>query len=78
MDWVSGPNGQFRADMSNLMAVPARENKNVAYEIAMIMEADNQPMHSGWLNEVVDDVEDKTPFAILGSKYKGNAWEGME
>ena len=75
LDWVTGPNGQFRADMSNLMEVP---EKNVAYEVAMIMEADNQPMYSGWLDEVVEDVEDKTPFAILGSKYKGNAWEGME
>ena len=64
LDWVTGPNGQFRADMSNLMEVP---EKNVAYEVAMIMEADNQPMYSGWLDEVVEDVREKTPFAILGS-----------
>lgn len=73
LDWVSGPNGQFRSDMSKLM-----ENTDVQYELAMIMEADNQPRHSEWLNKVIEDVQDKAPFAILGSKYKGNAWDGMK
>ena len=73
LDWVSGPNGQFRSDMSKLM-----ENTDVQYELAMIMEADNKPRHSEWLNKVIEDVQDKAPFAILGSKYKGNAWDGMK
>ena len=41
----------------------------------MIMEADNQPQRNGWLNSVLQDVQAQTPFALLGSKYKGQSWD---
>ena len=97
-DWVSGPNGQFRNSMFEIMNVPPVDDNNDEennpeaaspaadnndqqqpyYELAFIMEPDNQPQRMGWLNELLNEIQDKTPFAILGSKYKGHAWDGME
>ncbi len=46
--------------------------------LAFIMEPDNQPQRTGWLNEVLDDIQVNTPFALLGSKYKGHSWDGFK
>lgn len=45
------------------------------YELAMVMEADVQVRRTGWLSVVLNDIRSKSPFAILGSKFKGKAWD---
>lgn len=39
------------------------------------MEADMQVRRAGWLNALLEDIHSKSPFAILGSKFKGKAWD---
>ena len=81
MDWVEGPNGQFRENMAQLMALSGMngdEDKRYYYELVMVMEADNLPQRTGWLNEVLDEIQANTPFALLGSKYKGHSWDGFK
>lgn len=79
MDWVEGPNGQFRENMAQLMALPGMDGEDGHYyELVMVMEADNQPQRTGWLNEVLDEIQANTPFALLGSKYKGHSWDGFK
>ena len=69
IDWATGPNGQFRFDMTQV--------KLLDYDAAFIMEADNQPQRAGWLNALIDDVQKNTPFMILGSRYSGRvSFEG--
>lgn len=84
IDWVAGPNAQFRKNM--LKITEMTNNANAAesndeqplYDLAMIMEADNQPQRIGWLNELLQEIQEKTPFAILGSKYMGHSWDGIK
>ena len=80
LDWVEGPNGQFRESIAQLIALPGIDGDENGhyYEAAYVMEPDNQPRRTGWLNEVLDDIKVNTPFALLGSKYKGRSWDGMQ
>ena len=80
LDWVEGPNGQFRENIAQLMGLPGIDGDEDGhyYELAFIMEPDNQPQRTGWLNEVLDDIQVNTPFALLGSKYHGHSWDGFK
>ncbi|KAG7343442.1 hypothetical protein IV203_021387 [Nitzschia inconspicua] len=61
--WVNGPNTQ---------AI-----KDAGYETFYYMEADSYPMKKGWLDLLLEEIHQKKPFGILGSKYKGSAWSAF-
>ena len=68
--WVNGPNAQFRSLFRDI------REKNL-YECFLIMESDTFPLTANWLDRLVQEVQDNKPFAILGSKYKGHAWDAF-
>lgn len=65
-----GPNSQFRETLSQIM-----DYDGYQYDLAVIMEADMQVRRAGWLNFLLEDIRNKSQFAILGSKFKGKAWD---
>ncbi len=39
------------------------------------MEPDSHPIKPFWLDDIIGEISELSPFAILGSKYDGNAWD---
>lgn len=62
--------------MSELMSLGTEDEPY--YELALIMEPDNRPQRTGWLDELLAEAVERAPFAVLGSKYKGRAWDGIK
>jgi hypothetical protein len=46
-----------------------------ASETFFYMEGDTVPTQSMWLDTIRAEAAAKTPFAVLGSRYKGHNWE---
>jgi len=79
--WVNGPNEQFRVSMREVMEITQvdEDGQDVAkYEVSVLMEPDARTTRAGWLDNLLDEFEDKAPFAILGSKYKGHSWDNFK
>ncbi|MDB9786568.1 hypothetical protein OAB57_00535 [Bacteriovoracaceae bacterium] len=70
LNWVNGPNQQFR-DVANEMI----ERNWGDYEAFYLMEPDSIPIRSFWLDKIRHEMEEKKPFAIMGSEYKGDKWD---
>ena len=65
-NWVNGPNAQFRKTFKGM--------EEHGYSVMYLMEADSFPLVDGWLDMLLEEVREKQPFGILGSRYKGRAW----
>lgn len=68
--WVNGPNRQF---VHNVRSVQHMGD----YDEMFIMEPDTNPRKNGWLDLLMEEVEEKKPFVILGSKYDGSSWDNF-
>ena len=64
--WVNGPNRQFEAGL--------RASQGGDWQLAYLMEPDSVPLKSFWLDTLLAEVDKKRPFAVLGSKYRGDKW----
>ena len=71
--WVNGPNLQFRSTFGHL--------RDSDYDFMFLMEADTFPWANGWLDSLLTEVSsqssESSSFGILGSKYRGSAWDGF-
>lgn len=47
------------------------------YDLWYLMEPDSHPIKSFWLDDIIGEITESSPFAILGSKYDGNAWNDI-
>mmetsp|Transcript_27572 Transcript_27572/g.66274 ORF Transcript_27572/g.66274 Transcript_27572/m.66274 type:complete len:986 (-) Transcript_27572:1744-4701(-) len=68
-EWVVGPNLQFQRVYNAV-------NDAARYETMIIMEKDTMPRAVNWTNRMLDEIDSRRPFAVLGSKYCGNSWDG--
>ena len=59
--WVNGPNRQFER---SIRAV--QQSVHGEYECMYLMEGDSVPVKKFWLDELMGDVKQNRPFAILG------------
>jgi len=64
--WVNGPNRQFEKGL--------RASQSKGYQLAYLMEPDSVPLSPKFLDELRTEVEERRPFAVLGSKYRGDKW----
>ena len=60
-DWINGPNRQFERGFRLMQS-----GKWGDYESFYLMEGDSIPVRANWLPALLDDLEEKRPFAILG------------
>ena len=58
-EWVVGPNLQFQR-LYNAMIDAGR------YETMIIMEKDTIPRAASWTNRMLDEIDSRRPFAVLG------------
>eukprot|EP00592_Proboscia_alata_P017761 CAMPEP_0194392952 /NCGR_PEP_ID=MMETSP0174-20130528/123023_1 /TAXON_ID=216777 /ORGANISM="Proboscia alata, Strain PI-D3" /LENGTH=896 /DNA_ID=CAMNT_0039188573 /DNA_START=356 /DNA_END=3047 /DNA_ORIENTATION=+ len=65
--WVNGPNRQFERSY--------RYIQSRGYDAMFLMEADTYPRGTEWMDQLLTEVQQKAPFAILGSKYDGHSWD---
>eukprot|EP00978_Attheya_sp_CCMP212_P036454 scaffold165419_cov54-Attheya_sp.AAC.5 len=68
--WVNGPNSQFIKTLRHVQ-------QEGSYETMFLMEGDTVPVKPYWMDKLLVDIEEQRPFAILGSKYKGDKWDGF-
>lgn len=72
--WNSGPNRQFIDIVRKIRAGATIESgSNTFY----YMEPDAVPQRSLWLEDIINEVLEKQPFAVLGSNYLGHNWDGF-
>jgi hypothetical protein len=69
--WVNGPNRQFE---KGLRACQFPTFSVHGYQLAYLMEPDSVPLRRFWLDRLLAEVEERRPFAVLGSKYRGDKW----
>ncbi len=43
----------------------------------LLLEMDCRPRRSAWLSALLDEVAARAPFAVLGSFFRGDAWDGL-
>jgi len=67
--WVNGPNRHFSTSMDTIGSGNYGD-----YDAVFVMEVDTVPVKQHWLDKLVDEAEQED-FAILGSKFKGDAWD---
>lgn len=60
-DWINGPNRQFERGFRLIQS-----GRWGDYESLYLMEWDSIPIRANWLPALLDDMETKRPFAILG------------
>ena len=65
-NWVNGPNRQFERLF--------RYIQSERFDVWYLMEPDSYPRRNFWLDSLVNEIRTAAPFAILGSKYDGEAW----
>lgn len=69
--WVNGPNRQFE---KGLRACQFPMFSTHGYQLAYLMEPDSVPLWRFWLDKLLNEIEERRPFAVLGSKYRGDKW----
>eukprot|EP00638_Chattonella_subsalsa_P009021 CAMPEP_0117750440 /NCGR_PEP_ID=MMETSP0947-20121206/10374_1 /TAXON_ID=44440 /ORGANISM="Chattonella subsalsa, Strain CCMP2191" /LENGTH=1159 /DNA_ID=CAMNT_0005568617 /DNA_START=188 /DNA_END=3664 /DNA_ORIENTATION=+ len=70
--WVNGPNRQF-----NFIAQAMANESWGSYDFWYLMEGDSTPIKSFWMDEIVNEAMGHQPFAILGSNFRGDLWDGF-
>ncbi|KAL3806928.1 hypothetical protein ACHAXA_006643 [Cyclostephanos tholiformis] len=72
LNWVNGPNRQYGAAYR---IVQSGEWGN--YEAFYLMEGESVPVKNYWLDAIIGEVDAHRPFAVLGSRYNGDKWDGF-
>lgn len=72
--WVNGPNRQFESAFHTLQSMTSASSES-GYDVMFLMEADSKPVKSYWLDSLVEEITQQSPFGILGSKYDGDSWD---
>mmetsp|Transcript_26422 Transcript_26422/g.55787 ORF Transcript_26422/g.55787 Transcript_26422/m.55787 type:complete len:542 (-) Transcript_26422:97-1722(-) len=67
-NWVNGPNRQFERLFRFIQ-------KTKKFDVWYLMEPDSHPRRDFWLDHLLEEVREKQPFAMLGSKYNGKRWD---
>ena len=52
--------------------------QDAGYDSMFLMEADTYPLAEGWLTTLLAEINQETPFGVLGSKYMGRAWTAFK
>eukprot|EP00977_Amphora_coffeiformis_P007065 scaffold1533_cov157-Amphora_coffeaeformis.AAC.6 len=68
INWVNGPNRHFEKTFRHVRAAGD-------YDAMFLMESDTHPIAAGWLDNLIFEIEENRPFALIGSKYNGRAWD---
>jgi len=64
-NWFNGPNRQFERDFRTIQS-----KEWGSYDTFYSMEGGSIPNKKNWLNAILEEVERKQPFAILGSNFQ--------
>eukprot|EP00667_Euglena_gracilis_P005713 EG_transcript_5756 len=72
-DWVKGPNLQYLA-----IAEGFENTQWGQYDAWFLMEMDCVARRAGWLAELLAEVAQRAPFAVLGSFYRGDQWDKLD
>ena len=72
LNWVNGPN---RAYGAGYRIVQSGEWGN--YDAFYLMEGESVPVKNYWLDVIHGEVNAHRPFAVLGSRYDGDRWDGF-
>jgi hypothetical protein len=67
-NWVAGPNHQFTS-LARFMS------RQASFDAWYLMEADSVPRRGGFLTALSEEISNSRPFAILGSRYRGDRWD---
>jgi hypothetical protein len=51
-----------------------KTNERTSIQLAYLMEPDSVPLQRFWLDRLRKEIEERRPFAVLGSKYRGDNW----
>jgi hypothetical protein len=68
--WNRGPNIQFYRAVRHIDEQPSSTSKLFYY-----MEGDNEPLADNWLDAIATEIEEKSPFSVLGGRYAGHNWD---
>jgi hypothetical protein len=69
--WVNGPNRQFE---KGLRAAQFPVFDAFGYQLVYLMEPDSVPLRRFFLDVLRGEIEERRPFSVLGSKYRGDKW----
>jgi len=70
--WANGPNRQF-----NFIAKAMADQTWGSYDFWYLMEGDSTPIKPYWMEQILDEAQFYEPFAILGSNFRGDLWDGF-